>query len=80
MTDAIEGPRPGSLPVRRGWHGSGRSAGASWRSWPSRSCFMAFVTGVVLAVAFWQPAIIAIAIAAGVFVIRENVAELARGR
>jgi len=41
---------------------------------------MAFVTGVVLAVAFWQPAIIAIAIAAGVFVIRENVAELARGR
>jgi hypothetical protein len=39
---------------------------------------MAFAAGVVLAVAYWQPAVIATAIAAGLFVIRENVAELVR--
>lgn len=41
---------------------------------------MALAIALILAVTFWQPLLIGVAIAAGVFVIRENVAELASGR
>jgi hypothetical protein len=37
---------------------------------------LALAAGVVLAVQFWQPLIIALAIAAGLFVLRENLGEL----
>lgn len=41
---------------------------------------MALAIALILAVTFWQPLLIGVAIAAGVFVIRENVSELASGR
>jgi hypothetical protein len=40
---------------------------------------MAIVAGSVLIVTFWQEALIALAIAAGLFVLRENLAELVAG-
>lgn len=40
---------------------------------------MALVAAAILAITFWQPVVIGVAIAAGAFVIRENVAELLSG-
>jgi hypothetical protein len=41
---------------------------------------LALVAGVILAITFWRLAVIALAIAAGLFVMRENVAELLASR
>jgi hypothetical protein len=41
---------------------------------------LALIAGVILALTFWQLAVIALAVAAGLFVLRENVAELLASR
>jgi hypothetical protein len=41
---------------------------------------LALVAALILAITFWQLAIIALAVAAGIFVLRENVAELLASR
>jgi hypothetical protein len=41
---------------------------------------LALVAGLILALTFWQLALISLAVAAGIFVLRENIAELLASR